>query len=133
THGFVKSSFLPDGDLFLLQQVLTLTVVSPSLAGVEIFNVTSAHFGGSPVERGGFAGTSLQGLSLTGPGTSVDAVSCTDRFRKVDFEIAGTNRAAGERVRLPLQDSDGNGVQELARFTVENGGLRVTSLNANVT
>jgi uncharacterized protein (TIGR03437 family) len=72
-------------------------------------------------------------LSLTGPGTSVDAVSCTDRFRKVDFEIAGTNGAAGDTVRLYLQDSDGNGVQELARFTVENGGLRVTSLNANVT
>ncbi|MEP7273086.1 MAG: DUF5666 domain-containing protein, partial [Acidobacteriota bacterium] len=133
THGFAKSTLLPDGDLFLLQQTQTLTIVSPFATGIEVFQVNPATFGGSAFGIGGFPGTSLQGLSLSAPSTRVEAVTCTDNFRKVDFELAGTAGAVGDVVRLFVQNSDGNGDVELARLTVEAGGLRVTSLNANVT
>jgi|GEM_PF-1966369 len=131
THGFIKSSFLPDGDLFLLQQLLTMTVVSPSTNGVEIFNVNAATFGGSPVEVGGFPGTNLQGLALTAAGATVRAVACTDSLRKIDFEVASTSGGVGDTVRLFLQNANGDNGQDLALLTVEAGGLRLTSLNAN--
>jgi uncharacterized protein (TIGR03437 family) len=132
TYGFVKSSLLPDGDEFLLQQPLSMTVVSPFTSGIEIFNVSSSTFGGSAGDIGGFAGTSLQGLSLSSPGTRVEAASCTDRLRNLDFEIAGTSGNLGDMIRVFLQDGNGNGDQDLARFTVELAGVRVVFLNPNV-
>ncbi len=135
THGFLKSPFLPDGDLFLLKQGLSFNVVSPPASGVEVFDVSPSTFGGTSVDVGSFTGVStgitLQGLAVSATGRTIKAVSCTDSVQKLDFVLAGSGNV-GSTVRLFLQNADGSNGQQLGLFTAEAGGWRVTSLHSNV-
>jgi hypothetical protein len=126
THGFEKTDDLPEGDLFLLPQGLTMTL--SSLAGVNIFPINDSGFGKHP----GFLNTNLQGISFSTPNSSVKAISCTDSFRDINFVIASTGATEGDRVRLFVQNPNGSGVKNLATFTVHDDGVIVSQLNSSV-
>jgi hypothetical protein len=133
THGFQTSPRQPSGDLFLLPQPALFTVVQAPGSGASLFGVGSATFGGSVTAIGGFPGTSLQGLALSPPNSSLKALSCLDSFWDVDFEIASTCTTSGDTIRLFLQNPDGSGVKTLALFTLQSGGVVVSSLFPGVT
>ena len=131
TYGFTKTAVLKDGDLFLLPQSLTLTLVSVPPGGATIFPVDESTFGGEAIDFGGFPDTKLKGLALSTPQVGVTAVSCSDSFRALNFMLASKGMAVGDRIRLGLQGPGGVKSQDLAIFTVQANGIVVTALNSN--
>ncbi|MBI3427720.1 MAG: HYR domain-containing protein [Acidobacteria bacterium] len=132
THGFTTTAGLPGGDHFLLAQPFTLTLpsVTPVL-GLSSFVVNAANFGGDAAGIGGFAGTSLSGLSFAAPNGSVTFVSCLDSIWDIGFELASAGSTVGDTVTFFVQKPDGTGVINLAVFTHESGGVRLTTLPPN--
>jgi hypothetical protein len=136
THGFVTSATLPDGDHFLLADPFALTVTAPvgtggTAPGVSIFNVTPASFGGTVVAIGGFAGTNPTGVSFSTPNGSLRAVACLDSLWDLGFVLASSGATIGDRVVFSVQNQRG-ALIDIAVFTFEAGGARVTSLHPNV-
>ena len=140
THGVSVAD-----DLFALSQPLSFTVVSPSMTGANIFNVTAASSGspgtfGLPVSNAtlgagvGFISTAnAQGFSFSTAGERLVAVSCLDNFWDINFVIAGTGATAGDTVSLLMRAPDGTVVSDaLAQFTVGNGSVTLTHLGAGV-
>jgi hypothetical protein len=126
TRGLTATPALPDGDLFLLKQPLTMTITS-SDAGGQSFTVNTETFGSLRFDnRTGLLNVTTQGLSLSTPNSVIRAISCNDSFRSVSFEIASTG-TAGDTVRLFRQDPNGGGVQELAVFTVQADGASIAA------
>ena len=133
THGFATNDTFPQGDHFLLPQPFTLTVPQiGSVAGFNTFTVNTANFGGDAAAIGGFAGTNLTGFGFSTPGGSVTALSCADSVWDIGFELASTGATEGDVIRFFLQNPAGSNVQTLAVFTYETAGVRVTSLNPNL-
>jgi hypothetical protein len=133
THGFFTNASFPQGDHFLLPQPFTLTVPQTGpVTGFNTFPVNTTNFGGNAAAIGGFAGTNLTGFSYSTPGGSVTALSCADSLWDIGFELASTGMTEGDIIRFFLQNPNGSGLQALAVFTYETGGVRVTSLNPNL-
>ncbi|HWQ36171.1 MAG TPA: hypothetical protein VNQ79_25260 [Blastocatellia bacterium] len=140
THGVSAAD-----DLFALSQPLSFTIVSPSMTGADIFNVTAASSGspgtfGLPVSNAttgagvGFISTAnAQGFGFSTAGERLVAVSCLDSFWDINFVIAGTGATAGDTVSLLMRAPDGTVVADaLAQFTVGNGSVTLTHLGAGV-
>ncbi|HZS09744.1 MAG TPA: hypothetical protein VFD58_33265 [Blastocatellia bacterium] len=138
THGFGNAA----DDLFLLQTPFSLLVTSPpaaggSVPGFNIFNVNAANFGGTPAQVSLLPGFGAPGFGLTGfgfstPNGKLTAISCIDNFWDIPFEIASSGTTVGDMITFFAQNPDGTGQFNLGVFTVEAGGVRVTSLNPNL-
>ena len=74
-----------------------------------------------------------QGVMAMSPNATVTALSCTDSFWDVIFEIGSKGQSEGDMVTLYLQNPNASGKQVLAMFTVQNGGVVVNSVNPNIT
>lgn len=117
-------------EIFLLARPLTLTIISPQ-PGSEAFQVNEQTFGAL---QPGFVNATTEGLLLKRPGATTRAISSKDSFKRINFAIASSG-AAGDAARLFLQDEQGGNVRELARFTVDGGGLglRVEQIHPQAT
>ncbi|QQS48372.1 MAG: hypothetical protein IPM66_06965 [Acidobacteriota bacterium] len=131
THGFTRTAFLPDGDLFLLPRPVTLAVIDAP-AEAYTFPVNVENFGGYPEEVGALPNTEPLGLSFSKIGSRVEAVACAESLWDGNFIIASTPGTRGDAVRLFLRNIDGTSGPELAKFTVAGAGVQVTSLHEHL-
>lgn len=131
THGFTKTSFLPDGDLFLLSRPVTMGVSDPSTEAY-VFPVNVENFGGDPAGVGALPETQPQGISLSRSRAKVEAIACAESLWDGNFIIASTPGAVGDKVRVFLRNIDGTNGPDLALFTVAEAGVTVTQLHPDL-
>ncbi|MCI0745877.1 MAG: hypothetical protein L0Y58_10770, partial [Verrucomicrobia subdivision 3 bacterium] len=123
THGTVNEQ----DDTFLLPRPLVFSVLSGA-SNVGVFSVNPSSFGNPAI-----SGTSPQGVVAMAPNTTVHALSCTDSFWDIIFEVATKGETEGDMVTLFVQNPNGTNVQVLAMFTVQNGGLVLNQLHPDIT
>ena len=115
-------------DQFLLPQPTVFTINSPAPDGTTVFTANAANFGAFPALQG----TRVQGMMLSTPNSTVQALTCTDSFWDVFFQIATTGATEGDMVTFSLQNVDGSKSQIVAMFTLENGAAKLTQLHKDV-
>jgi hypothetical protein len=135
THGFTTAPGLPNGDLFLLPTPFTFTVTTANASvggalptGLTTFTPSVGTFGGTLPQLGGFAGLNTTGFSFSTPGGSVNVVSCADSFWDIPFIIATSGATVGDKITFYLQVPPNGARTDIAVFTIEANGVRVTSL-----
>ncbi|HWQ32214.1 MAG TPA: hypothetical protein VNQ79_04970, partial [Blastocatellia bacterium] len=122
-HGFATGPGLPNGDQFLLNTSLGFVIGQGTAA---TFDVNNSNFGAFP----GFPGTQLQGVAVSAPSGTVRILSCLESMWDINFIVASNGTTVGDKLRLFLATSPtDNSPIELATFTAEAGGLRLTSVN----
>jgi hypothetical protein len=131
THGFITTSGLPNGDLFLLPTPMTMSVSAPP-EGAQVFPVNIENFGGDAESIGALSGVSPAGLSLSTPNNKVTALTCSDNFWDGNLLLASTGNTDGDKIRLFLQYSDGKPGPEIGLFTVRGMGVDVTDLHPHM-
>src|SRR5262249_25542039 len=117
-----------EDDTFLLPKPMVFTVTSDT-GSVSSFNVNPSTFGAHPA----ILGTTPQGFTAMGTNSTARAVTCTDSFWDLIFDIATKGETDGDMVTLFVQNPNGSGVQVLAMFTVQSGGLILNQLHPNIT
>jgi hypothetical protein len=125
TYGFVNTTQLPNGDLFLLGSSLNLRLTSASPENGAIFPVNPSGLGPgiTPLLP------NLACFRITKPGSSLTAISCQENFRNLSFVIASQSATDGDTIRLSLQNLDGTGARLLAIFVVRGDGVELTQLH----
>lgn len=71
----------------------------------------------------------LEGFSLTTPNSTAQAIACTESLWDAAFTIAGNGVTEGDMVTFKLLNADKSLAQQLAMFTIQNGGALLTSLH----
>ena len=71
----------------------------------------------------------VEGVSYSTPNSTLQAVSCNESFWDLELEIAGSGTTDGDMVTINLLNSDKTVAQQLAMFTVQNGGVLLTNLH----
>lgn len=130
-HGFQKTPQLPDGDLFLLPQPLTMAI-SDAPQGAEVFPVNLENFGGEAESLGALPTTAPRGMAISTPNGKLRAVTCAESIWDGNLLIASTMGSDGDRVRLFLEQLDGSEGPELATFTVKHPGIVVSDLHPHL-
>ncbi len=132
THGFQKTSQLPDGDLFLLPKPMVMAV-SDAPEGARVFPVSVDSFGGDAESIGALATTAPQGLALSSSNTKVRAITCSESIWDGNILIGSTPGSTdGDTVRLFLEYPDGTEGPEVALFTVRNPGVIISELHPHI-
>src|SRR5262245_56715152 len=132
THGFQKTSQLPDGDLFLLPKPLAMAV-SDAPDGAQVFPISFDSFGGDAESIGALPTTAPQGLALSSPNTTIRAISCSESIWDGNLLIASTaGTTDGDTVRLFLEFPDGIAGPEVATFTIMNSGVVISRLHSHL-
>lgn len=131
THGFTKTSFLPDGDLFLLPRPVAMAIADAPPEAYT-FPVNVENFGGDPEGVGALPYTEPLGLSFSKSRAKVEALACAESLWDGNFLIASTPGTNGDAVRLFLRNIDGTSGPDLATFTVAGAGVQVTSLHPHL-
>ncbi|MEO6725242.1 MAG: hypothetical protein ABIU20_06820, partial [Blastocatellia bacterium] len=131
THGFEKTSQLPNGDLFLLPDPMQMAITDAP-EGTKVFPIGFESFGGDSQSIGALAGVTPQGLASSAPNSKVVAKTCSESIWDGNFVLAATPGTTGDTVRFFLEKSDGSKGPELARFTVKTNGVEVTQLHSEL-
>ena len=131
THGFEKTSQLPDGDLFLLPDPMQMAVTDPP-EGTKVFSVGYESFGGDSQSIGALPGVTPQGLASSTPNSKVVAKTCSESIWDGNFVLAATPGTMGDTVRFFLEKPDGSKGPQLALFTVKTNGVEVTQLHSDL-
>lgn len=131
THGFEKTSQLPNGDLFLLADPMQMAVTDAP-EGTKVFPVGFESFGSDSQSIGALPGVTAQGLASSAPNSKVLARTCAESIWDGNFVLAATAGTIGDTVRFFLEKSDGTKGPELALFTVRNNGVEVTKLHSDL-
>src|SRR5215813_210362 len=131
THGFQKIPQLPDGDLFLLPQPVTMAI-SDAPEGAEVFPVNLENFGGQAESLGALPTTTPRGMAISTPNGKLRAITCAESVWDGNLLIASTMGADGDRVRLFLEQLDGSAGPQLATFTVKFPGVVVSDLHPHL-
>ncbi|MBK8315580.1 MAG: hypothetical protein IPL01_16825 [Acidobacteria bacterium] len=105
THGFTKTSALPDGDLFLLPRPFSMAVTEVT-EGAKYFPGYES-FGGEAENVGSLPTTQPQGFSFSARNSKVKITSCDESIWDSNFIIASTQGTDGDLIRLFLDNPDG--------------------------
>jgi hypothetical protein len=97
-------------------------------ASAGVFNVNPATFSYPAIY-----GTAPQGLVAMARNTTVRAVSCTDSFWDLIFEIGAKGETEGDMVTIFVQNPNGTNIQILGMFTIQNGGVMLNQLHPGIT
>ena len=124
THGQING----EDEIFLLPKPIVFTA-STTFPSASVFNINPANFGRFPA----LSNTAPQGITAMTPNTTIRALSCTDSFWDMVFEISTKGQTEGDMVTLFLQNPNGSGVQILAMFTIQNGGVVLNSVHPDIT
>lgn len=124
THGQING----EDDTFLLPRPLVFTA-STTFPSASVFNINPGSFGHYPA----ISGTTPQGITAMVPNTTIRALSCTDSFWDLVFDIASKGQTEGDMITLFAQNPNGSNVQILAMFTVQNGGVVLNQLHPDLT
>ena len=114
-----------EDDTFLLPDPMILSLDSNQ---ASVFTVGPQTFGRQVT---GYA-AKIEGFSFSTPNASVQAVSCTDSFWDGELQIAGNGVTDGDMVTINLLNQDKSVAQQIAMFSVENGGASLTKLHPDV-
>lgn len=131
THGFQKTSQLPDGDLFLLPDAMQMAVTDAP-EGTKVFPINFETFGGDSESIGALPGVTAQGLASSAPNSKVVAKTCSESIWDGNFVLSASAGTAGDTVRFFLEKSDGSKGPELALFTIKTNGVEVTQLHSDL-
>lgn len=131
THGFEKTSRLPNGDLFLLRQPFQMAVTDAP-EGAQVFPVKLETFGGDSEAIGGLPTTSPQGFALSTRNQKAQAISCAESIWDGNFTIASTPGTDGDTVRVFLQDPDSEETRNLALFTIRNASVIISDKHPEI-
>lgn len=115
----------PQDDSFNLPEPTILTLNSDQ---ASVFQVGPQTFGRTVLAEG----TKVEGFSYATPNSTLQALSCTESFWDIVMEIAGSGVTDGDMVTFNLLDTNKNVAQQVAMFTVQNGGAEVTKLHPDV-
>ncbi|MGH9802625.1 MAG: hypothetical protein ACRD82_19845, partial [Blastocatellia bacterium] len=123
-HGRI---FGPDNqdDAFLLPEPMILSLDSDQ---ASVFTVGSQTFGREVAVQA----AKIEGFSFSTPNASVQAVACTESLWDGELQIASNGVTNGDMVTLNLLNADKSLSQQIAMFSVENGGAVVTKLHPDV-
>lgn len=131
THGFTKTSALPDGDLFLLPRPFSMAVTEVT-EGAKVFPLGYETFGGEAENVGSLPTTQPQGFSFSARNSKVKITSCDESIWDSNFIIASTQGTDGDLIRLFLDNPDGTKGPELALFTVARGGVVLSEIHPHL-
>lgn len=112
-------------DTFALPEPMVMTLDS-NLG--TVFSVNQQSFGKLLSNQA----PKIQGFSLSTPNSSVQASSCTDSLWDAEFEIASNGLTDGDMVTFNLLNADRSVAQQIAMFTIENGGAALKQLHSDV-
>jgi len=112
-------------DTFYLPEPTILTLDSDQ---ASVFTVGPSTFGKtfSAEHR------KVEGFSYSTPNSTLQAVSCNESFWDIELEIAGAGATDGDMVTINLLNSDKSVAQQIAMFTIQNGGALATQLHPDV-
>ncbi len=119
--------FGPDNqvDVFGLPDPMILTLDSDQ---ASVFTVGPQTFGRLlPLQA-----AKIEGFSFSVPNATVQALSCTDSFWDGEMQIASNGVTDGDMVTVSLLNPDKSVAQQIAMFTLGNGGATLTSLHPAV-
>jgi len=131
THGFQKTSQLPDGDLFLLSKPITMAIPNAP-EGAEVFPVSFENFGGDAESLGALPTTAPWGMAISTPNGKLRAITCAESVWDGNMLIASTTGSDGDTVRLFLEQPDGSEGPEVAAFTVRYPGIVVSDMHPHL-
>ncbi|MGE0885222.1 MAG: SdrD B-like domain-containing protein [Blastocatellales bacterium] len=112
-------------DTFWLPEPMVLTLSSGQ---ASVFTVNQQTFGKMLSNQQ----PKIQGFSLSVPNSTVQAVSCTESLWDAELEIASSGATDGDMVTVNLLNPDRSVAQQIAMFTVENGGVVLSQLHPDV-
>ncbi len=115
----------PQEDTFNLPVPVILTLDSDQ---ASVFAVSQNTFGKTLSSDHG----RVEGVSYSTPNSTLQAVSCNESFWDVDLELAGSGTTDGDMVTINLLNADKTVAQQLAMFTIQNGGALLTNLHPDV-
>ncbi len=104
------------------------TVLTLNSSQASVFNVNQQNFGKLLSNQQ----PKIQGFSLSAPNSTVQAVSCTDSLWDIELEIASNGATTGDMVTVSLLNPDRSLAQQIAMFTIENGGAMLSQLHSDV-
>lgn len=122
-HGTIFGS--SQDDVFNLPDPTILTLDSDQ---ASVFQVGPQTFGRTVSAES----SKIEGFSYSTPNSTLQAISCTESFWDIVMEIASRDITDGDMVTLNLLDSNKNVAQQIAMFTIQNGGAQVTKLHPDV-
>src|SRR5262245_2043440 len=123
-HGLVNGL----DETFLLPKPMVFSVLSGA-ANVGVFDINLPSFGARPQVNL----TRPQGVTAMAKNMTVHASTCLDMFWDIVFELATKGNTEGDMITLTVQNPNGTGVQVLAMFTVQNGGLLLNQKHPDIT
>jgi hypothetical protein len=74
----------------------------------------------------------VEGFSYSVPNSTLRAISCTESLWDIVMELASNGVTEGDMVTLNLLNTNKEVAQQLAMFTVQNGGALVSKLHPDV-
>lgn len=74
----------------------------------------------------------IEGFSYSTPNSTLQALSCTESFWDIVMELASNGVTDGDMVTLNLLDSNKQVAQQVAMFTIQNGGAQVVQLHPDI-
>lgn len=95
---------------------------------VTVFPVNQQTFGRTLTT----GSSKVEGFSYSTPNSTLQAVSCTESFWDIVMALASSGITDDDMVTLNLLDSNRNIAQQVAMFTLQNGGIEVTKLHSDV-
>lgn len=116
-------TFSGQNDMFPLGQPFVLTL-DP---GLNFFAANPASF-----NIGTGPGYQLEGFALSAPNAVAQAIACTESLWDVVFDVASLGATNGDMITFKLLRADRTFAEQLAMFTLQNGGVALTQVHANV-
>ena len=112
-------------EVFRLPEPMILTLDSDQ---ATVFTVGPQTFGRLlPLQA-----AKIEGFSFSVPNATVQALSCTDSFWDGEMQIASNGVTDGDMVTVNLLNPDKTVAQQIAMFTLGNGGATLTNLHPAV-
>jgi len=112
-------------DTFWLPEPMVLSLDSNN---ASVFSLNQLSFGKWVNSQS----SQPQGFSYSIPNSTVQAISCTDSLWDLEMEIASSGITEGDMVTVNLLNADKSLGQQVAMFTVENGGAVLKQLHPDV-
>lgn len=112
-------------DIFALPEPMVLTFNSDN---VFVFPVNQQTFGRTVLN----GSAKVEGFSYSTPNSTLQAVSCTENLWDIVMLLAANGATDGDMVTLNLLNADKSIAQQVAMFTLRNGGAEVTHLHSDI-
>lgn len=123
-HGTILGSGNQD-DIFALPQPMILSLDNDQ---ATVFTVGPQTFGRQLAAQA----ATVEGFSLSTANSAVQGVACTDSLWDGEMQIASSGATDGDTVTLNLLNPDKSVAQQLAVFSLANGGATLSALHPDV-